>query len=108
MEEDWCCPDPSYYNWNLTENPSQGYVKVKFAAPTPLNILEVATYASNEFSMSDYCRFVQLILSLPSMEGTNLDFDLGIEYNDSSLSDGARYEFVLYAWYALAQFDDEE
>ena len=31
------------------------------------------------------------------MEGVELDFDLGIEYDDSDLSDGARHQFVLYA-----------
>jgi len=31
------------------------------------------------------------------MKRVDLDFDLEIEYNDSNLSDGARYRFVLYA-----------
>ena len=31
------------------------------------------------------------------MEGVDLDFDLGIEYNGSGSLDGARYRFILYA-----------
>jgi len=68
---------------------------VEFAAPIPPSIPEVETYASNEFSMSDYCRFTQVVLSLPAIEGIDLDFDLKIEYDDSGASDGARYRFVL-------------
>ena len=47
--------------------------------------------------MSDYCRFTQVIPSLPPTKGVDLDFDLGIEYNYSAPSDGAYYRFVLYA-----------
>jgi len=53
---------------------------VEFATPTPPSIPEVEAYASNESSMSDYCRFAQLVRSLPRMEGVDLDFDIGIEY----------------------------
>jgi len=47
--------------------------------------------------MSDYCRFAQVVLSLPPMEGVDLDFNLGIEHDDSGPSNGARYRFILYA-----------
>ena len=39
--------------------------------------------------MSDYCKFTQVVLSLPLMEGVDLDFGLGIEHDDSDSSDGA-------------------
>jgi len=48
---------------------------------------EVETYASSESSMSDYCRFTQLVCSLPPVEGVNLDFDLRIECDDSGSFD---------------------
>jgi len=57
MEDDWGCPDPSDFDWLSTKDPDQGYVKMEFAAPTPPSIPEVEIYASNESSMSDYCRF---------------------------------------------------
>jgi len=41
--------------------------------------------------VSDYCRFAQVVLSLPPMEGVDLDFDLGIEHDNSSPSNGAHY-----------------
>jgi len=47
--------------------------------------------------MSDYCRFTQVVLSLPPMEGVDLDYDLSIKHADSNPFDGARYQFVLYA-----------
>jgi len=97
MEDGWSCPIPSDFDWILTEDPNQEYVKVEFATSMLPSIPEVETYASNESFMSDYCRFTQLILSLPLMKGVNLDFDLGIEYDDNGPSDRGDYLFVLYA-----------
>ena len=70
---------------------------MEFAAPTPPRIPEVETYTSNGSFTSDYYMFAQVALSLPPMEKVGLDFDPGIEYDDSGPSDGARYQFVLYA-----------
>jgi len=67
IEDTLNCQDPPDFNWIFTENPDQGYVKVEFAAPMPPSILEVEAHASNESTMSDYCRFAQAVLSLPSM-----------------------------------------
>jgi len=61
------------------------------------SIPDVETYASNKSSMSDYCRFAQVVLFLPLMEGVDLYFDIGIEYDDLGSSDGTPYRFVLYA-----------
>ena len=80
MEDGWSCPGPSNSDWISTEDPGQLYVKVEFAAPTPPSITKVKAYASNESSMSNYCRFAQVVLSLPHSEGVDLDFDLRIEY----------------------------
>ena len=97
IKDDWGCPDSSDFDWIYTKDPDWGYVKVEFAARMTHSILDVETYASNESFMSDYCRFAQLVLSLPPIEVVNLDFDLGIEYDNSGSSDGARYLFILYA-----------
>jgi len=39
----------------------------------------VEAHASNDSTMSEYCRFAQSVLSLAPMEGFDADFDLGIE-----------------------------
>jgi len=41
--------------------------------------------------MSDYYRLTQAVLSLPHVEEVDLDFYLGIEHDDSGLSNRARY-----------------
>ena len=88
----------------------RGSVKAEFATLTLPSILEVEAYASNESSTSDYCRFAQVLLSLPPMEGVDLKFDLGIEYDNSGPSDGAIHWFVLYAdgmlWCHLVMMKD--
>jgi len=43
-----------------------------------------------------YWRFAKAVLSLAPMEGIDVDFDLGIEQDDSGWSDGPRTWFVLY------------
>ena len=62
--------------------------------------------------MSNYCRFAQVVLSLPLMKGVDLDFDLGIEYDDSGSFDGASYRFVLYTdgtlWRNLMMKNDRQ
>ena len=44
------------------------------------------------------------------MEGGGLDFDLGVEYDDSGPSDGTQYQFVLHAdstlWHNLMMKKD--
>ena len=56
----------------------------------PPSIPKVKAYASNESPMSEYCRFAQVVLSLPPLEGVDLDFDLGIEHDDSGQFDRPR------------------
>jgi len=81
-----------------------------FVSPMAPSIPNVEAYASNESSTSDYCRFTQLGLSLPPMEGVDLDFDLGIKYDDSGPSAETHYRFVLYAndmlWHHLMMKKD--
>ena len=66
-----------------------------FASSTPPSIPEFKAYTSNESFMSGYYMFAQLVLSLPLMEGVDLDFYMRIKYDNNDLSDGARYQFAL-------------
>ena len=84
------CEDPTDFDWISTEDPNQRYIKVEFAAPIPPNMPKVDALASNESSISNYCRFTHAILSLPLMEGFDANFDLGVEQIDSSPSDRPR------------------
>ena len=84
MEDILNCGDPPDFDWISHEDPNQRYVKVEFAAPTPPNMANVDVHASNEFALSNYCRFAQAIHSLPPMKGFNADFDLGVKQGDST------------------------
>ena len=44
----------------------------------PANMPKVEAHASNKSFMSDYCRFAQDVLSLPSMEGFDADLTWGL------------------------------
>jgi len=94
MEDVSNCEDPPNSDWISYGDLDQGYVKVEFAAPIPPNKPEVEAPIFNESSMSDYCRFAQAILSMPSMEGFDADFDVGVERIDDSPSDGPQERFV--------------
>ena len=63
---------------------------MKFAAPIPPSITEVKPSAFTEDST-----FTYLLTSLPLIEGSNFDFDLGIEFGNGS-SDWAYLQIVLY------------
>jgi len=65
MEDVLNCQDPPDFDWISIKDPDQGYAKVEFAAPMPPSILEVEAHASNESTMSDYCRFAQVVLLAP-------------------------------------------
>ena len=96
MEDGVNCQDPSDFEWISTKDLDQWYVKIEFTAPTKPSLPKVKVYASNESLVTDYCRFSQAVLSLPPTEGVKIDFDLGIEHDDSGQSDGPRNQFVLY------------
>ena len=88
MEDVQNCENPPDSEWISYENPDQGYVKVEFAALMPPNKLKVEAPISNESSMSDYCRFAQIVLSMPPVEGFDADVDVGVRRVDDSPSDG--------------------
>ena len=61
------CQDPPDFDWISTEDPDQGYVKLEFAASMPPSIPKVEAHASDESTMSDYCRSVSYThLTLPT------------------------------------------
>ena len=76
---------------------------MEFAAPTPPCKPKVKAYASNESAMCHYCRFARATLSLPSMEGFDTDFDLGVEQGDSNQSDGLSkcFSYTLIVHYGI-------
>ena len=94
MEDVLNCQDPSDFDRISTKDPDQG-VKVEFASPTSPSVPKVEADASNESPMSCYCRFTQVIFSLPPMEGVDLDFDMGIEHDHSGQYEESRNHFVL-------------
>jgi len=51
--------------WISYEAPDQGNVKVEFSAPMPPNKLKVEAPISNDFLRSKYCRFAQVVHSIP-------------------------------------------
>jgi len=57
MEDVLNCQDLPDFDWISTEDSDLGYVKVEFVAPKPPSIPKVEAHASNESTMSDYCRF---------------------------------------------------
>ena len=69
MEDVLNYKDPPDSNLISYEDPDQGHVKVKFATPMPPKKPEVQVPIPNESSMSEYCRFAQIVLSMPPKEG---------------------------------------
>jgi len=74
---------------------------VEFVSPVPPNKPEVEAPIFNESSMSNYCKFAQIVLSMPPVEGFDADFDVGVARVDDSPSDGPHERFVLYVDRAL-------
>jgi len=95
------CEDRPDYDWISFENPDQRYIKVEFAAPIPPNMPKAKVFVANESAMSYYCRLAQAVLFMPLIEGSNADFDLGVEQVDHCPPDRLRMHFVLYADNAL-------
>ena len=81
---------------------------MEFAAHMPLNQLEVEAPAPNASFMSDYCRFAQIVLSMPLMDGSDVDFAVGVEQVDGSLSDGHMSDlFCIQIMHIALSYEDE-
>ena len=70
---------------------------MEFSAPTPPNKLKVKAPASNDSSMSEYCRFAHIVHSMPPLEDFDANFDVGVEQVDGSPYDRQIERLVLYA-----------
>ena len=64
MEDVLNCDNPPDSDWISYKDPDQLYVKVEFPAPMPPNTPKVKVPVPNKSSMSNYCRFVQAVLSM--------------------------------------------
>jgi len=73
------CDDPPNSDWISDKDPDQQYARVEFPASKPPNMPAVEVPMPNESSMSNNCRFTQVVFSMPPMEGFDVDFDLGVE-----------------------------
>jgi len=71
------------------------HARVKLSVPMPPSMIEDETYATNDVSMSDYCKLAKIMQSMPQIDDNKHDFDLGVELR-SGPSSGAQYEFILY------------
>ena len=76
----------------------------------PPNEPLVGAHFSNDSLMSEYCRFAQVVHSMPPLEGFDVDFDVGVEQVDGSPSDGQRERFVLHVdgalWHQIMRTKD--
>ena len=55
----------------------------------PPNMPDSEVPVPNESSMSNYCKFAKVVLSMPAMEGFDADFDLGLKQVDNDPPDRA-------------------
>jgi len=58
------------------------------SAPMPHSKPEVEVPISNDSSISEYCRFVRVVRSIPPLEGFDANFDVGVEQVDVSPCEG--------------------
>ena len=63
---------------------------MEFSAPMPPSMPEVEAPISNDSLISKYCRFAQVVHSMPLLEGFDADFDVRVEQVDVSPSDRPR------------------
>ena len=90
MEDGLHNEDPPYSEWISYEDPDQGYVRVGFSTSMPPSKPEVEAPISNDSSISEYCRFAQVVHSMPPLEGFDANFDVRVEQVDDSPSDEPR------------------
>ena len=86
--------NPFVFECVTSEGLDLDYARVEFNAPMPPSVTRGEPYATNEVSMSNYCRFAQVGAVSVSVNDIKCDFDLGVEF-DSGPYDGAHYKFVL-------------
>ena len=92
--DNWWHVDPFVFECVTSEGLIVNYARVKFNAPTPHSVIKAKPYATDGVSMSDYYRFTQVVLFMPSAQDIECDFDLRVKLGSSS-SDRAHCKFIL-------------
>jgi len=98
---DVCQTDPNEFDYVSTKGPGLDCVTMDLVENFPPGIVKDKPYAFNKGYLSDYCRFVRMLLSLPPSRGVESDIHLGVEfgYHDNGPSDNVRYKIIVYANY---------
>jgi len=84
---------PSRLNYTLFEGQELDHVKVE---SMPSSIIKDEPYAVDEGYLSELCRFMTLMISMPpiSVIGSDMDVDFGIAFK-SRLSDGTHRRIIV-------------
>jgi len=68
---------------------------VEFNAPVPPSAVEDEPFANNGVSMSDYCRFAQVVQSMLPIYDIECDFNLGVELSSARLMETTKTSFCI-------------
>ena len=90
-----------------TKGPDLDCSKVEFDALVPPSVTKDEPYATSEGSVSDYCEFAQVLLSLPSMEDTEYDFDQELSLIVTRLVKHAIHSFCIRIAHFVLLNDEE-
>ena len=73
--------------------------------PFPLSIVQDEPYTVDEGSLGYCCRFVTLLLSMPSLRSDENDLDMEVDFDfcEGTPSKGARPKLIIYVNHALWQ-----
>ena len=72
---DWQHVDPFMFECIVYEGIILDYARVEFNALAPPSVTKDEPYVSKDVSMSDYCRFAQVVQSMPPIDDIKCDFD---------------------------------
>ena len=81
---DVCPNDPHLLDCESTKCQELDYVNVDLVVRLPPSIAKDEPYAVNKGSLSDYCRFIRVLLSSSHLDEVKYDFDLGIKLGGGS------------------------
>jgi len=102
--------DPPNFDYALFEGQGLDSVKLR---PLPPGIINHEPYIVDKGYLSDCCRFVILMLSMPPLNGVENEFDyfdMEIEFNycESGLSNGASPTIIVFMDLAIWKFFYDE
>ena len=87
--------DPFVFEYVMSEGLGLDFARVEFNKHAPPSIVEDEPYGTNGNSVSDYCRLVQVVQSMPPIDDIRCDFDLGIKLSSGPYN-GSHYKLILY------------